>query len=96
MHAELKLSQGIAVGREAVARLMRRAGLEGLSGRPRDRRVPNVATAEDHVQREFQRDDRDQLWVTYIERHEALTNRAVMKGHRRVHVAAGAQKLRAA
>jgi hypothetical protein len=48
------------------------------------------------VQRKFGRDGRDQLWVTDIERHEALTNRAVMKGHRLALVAAGAQKLRAA
>lgn len=51
VHAELTLGHGIAVGREAVARLMRRAGLQGISGRPRYRRVPNVATAADRVQR---------------------------------------------
>jgi len=69
VHAELTLGHGIAVGREAVARLMRRAGLQGISGRPRYRRVPNVATATDRVQRQFQRDDRDQLWVTDITEH---------------------------
>jgi len=69
VHAELTLGHGIAVGREAVARLMRRAGLQGISGRPRYRRVPNVATASDRVQRQFQRDDRDQLWVTDITEH---------------------------
>lgn len=36
------------------------------------------------------------LWVADYERHEALSNRAVVKGHRRVPVAAGTQKLRAA
>ena len=52
VHAELTLGHGITVGREAVARLMRRAGLQGISGRPRYRRVPNVATAADRVQRQ--------------------------------------------
>jgi hypothetical protein len=36
------------------------------------------------------------LWVTDIERHEALSDRAVMEGHRRRPVAAGRLKLRAA
>lgn len=69
VHAELTLGHGISVGREAVGRLMRRAGLRGVTGRPRYRRVPNVATAEDRVRRQFDRDDRDQLWVTDITEH---------------------------
>ena len=36
------------------------------------------------------------LWVKEAERHEALSNRAVVKGHRRRLVAAGSVKLRAA
>jgi transposase len=36
------------------------------------------------------------LWVKEAERHEALGNRAVMKGRRRGLVAAGLSKLRAA
>ena len=69
VHAELTLGLGIAVGRQAVELLMRRAGLQGLSGRPRYRRVPNIATAEDRVQRQFDRKGRDQLWVTDITEH---------------------------
>ena len=69
VHAELTLGHGICVGREAVERLMRRVGIQGISGRPRYRRVPNVATAEDRVQRQFERDGRDQLWVTDITEH---------------------------
>jgi len=37
-----------------------------------------------------------EMWQTDFERHEALSNRAVMKGHRPVRVAASAVKQRAA
>lgn len=69
VHAELTIGRGISVGKQAVELLMRRAHLQGLSGRPRYRRVPNVATAEDRVQRQFARNERDQLWVTDITEH---------------------------
>ncbi len=69
VHAELVLGHEVAVGREAVRRLMRRAGLQGITGRPRYRRVPNVATAADRVERQFGRDNRDMLWVTDITEH---------------------------
>ena len=69
VHAELVLGLDITVGREAVARLMRRAELQGISGRPRYRRVPNVVTASDRVERQFGRDARDKLWVTDITEH---------------------------
>ena len=82
VHAELTMGRGIAVGHNAVELLMRRAGVQGLSGRPKFRRVPHVATATDLVNRQFARSGPDRLWVTDIERHEALSNPAVMKGHR--------------
>ena len=69
VHAELTMGFGIAVEKEAVETLMRKAGLQGITGRPRYRRVPNVATASDRVQRQFNRDGRDQLWVTDITDH---------------------------
>jgi transposase InsO family protein len=69
VHADLTLGHGVAVGRQAVEMLMRRANLQGISGRPRYRRVPNVATAEDRVQRGFSRDGPNQLWVTDITEH---------------------------
>lgn len=50
----------------------------------------------DLVQRDFTADRPNQLWVADIERHEALSNRAVMKGHGRQYVAADWLKLRAA
>jgi len=46
--------------------------------------------------REFEIDAPNTAWVTDIERHEALPNLAVMKGRRRLLVAASGQKLRAA
>ena len=69
MHAELTLGHGISVGAEAVSLLMRRAGLQGLSGRPRYRRIPNQPTAGDLVDRQFARSEQDQLWVTDITEH---------------------------
>jgi transposase InsO family protein len=69
VHAELTLGRGIAVGRESVEMLMRRAGLQGLSGRRSYRHVPNTPTASDLVDRKFERSGRDQLWVTDITEH---------------------------
>jgi len=57
------------VGRITVELLMRRASVRGISGRPRFRHVPNVATAADLVDRKFERDRPDQLWVTDITEH---------------------------
>ena len=90
VHAELTLGRGITVGYHAVELLMRRAGLQGVTGRPKYRRgLRPEATASDLVNRQFARAGRDQLWVTDLERHEALSDRAVMEGHRRRPVAAG-------
>ncbi len=69
VHAELTLGHGLAVGHEAVYRLMRRAGIEGICGRPRYRRIPNMPTAGDLVDRQFHRDEPDRLWVTDITEH---------------------------
>jgi putative transposase len=96
VHAELALGRNITVARCSVELVMRRLGLAGLPGRRKNRIAPNVATAEDLVNRDFARTQPNRLWLTDIERHEALPNRVVMKGHHRVLVAAGALKLRAA
>lgn len=69
VHAELTLGHGIKVGHEAVELLMRKAGLQGLSGRPKYRRIPNQPTAGDLVDRNFARGEPDQLWVTDITEH---------------------------
>jgi len=69
VHAELTLGHGLVVGHNAVEMLMHRAGIQGITGRPRFRRVANVATANDLVERQFRRDDPDRLWVTDITEH---------------------------
>ena len=69
VHAELTMGLGIVVSHGAVEMLMQRANIQGLSGRPRFRRVPHVATASDLVERRFRRDDPDRLWVTDITEH---------------------------
>jgi transposase InsO family protein len=71
IHAELVLGQGISVGRQAVERLMRVAGLQGLSGRPRYRKSAPHAAAADLVGRRFAREEPNQLWVTDITEHPA-------------------------
>ncbi len=69
IHADLTLGRGIAIGHDSVEMLMRRAGVQGISGRPRFRHVPGVATAMDRVERQFHRNHRDELWVTDITEH---------------------------
>lgn len=69
VHAELTLGHGLQVGYHQVSLLMRRAGLQGLSGRRKWQRAPNLSTATDLVDRQFSRDGRDQLWVTDITEH---------------------------
>jgi len=71
MYEELR-DEGVRVGRKRVARLMRTAGLQGVSRRKRVRttiRKPGARPAPDLVKRDFTADHPDQLWVadiTYI------------------------------
>ena len=69
VHAELTLGQGIGVGHEAVALLMRRAGISGLVGNPRRKHLHQIPTASDLVERQFARGAPNQLWVTDITEH---------------------------
>jgi len=76
---------GLDVGRDQVARLMRREGIRGASrARKRftTRSDPAAVRAPDLVKRDFTASRPDRTWVTDFERHEALLNPAVMKGHR--------------
>ncbi len=72
---------------------MRQEGLEGVRrGKKKRTTTPDEAAIErarDLVQRDFSASRPNELWVADIERHEALLNRAVVKGHRLRLVAAG-------
>jgi putative transposase len=69
VHAELRLGRGIVVGHNAVALLMRRAGLAGATGRPKWRHAKPDQVAADLVDRQFSRTGPNQLWVTDITEH---------------------------
>jgi len=66
VHAELRLAQGIQVGRKRIARLMARAGVAGLRIRRRHqstRRGPTASAAPDLVGRNFTAERPDALWM---------------------------------
>jgi putative transposase len=84
--------EGIEVARCSVERLMRQMGLCGrVRGRRRRTTIPDGRASErtDLVERAFAAGAPNRLWVADIERHEALSDRAVVKGHRFQPVAAG-------
>ena len=91
VHVELAAG-GFGVSRKRVARLMREAGLAGVSRRRGTRTTRGDhghRAAPDRVERQFRADAPDRIWVADIERHEALLNLAVVRDHRRRPVAAG-------
>jgi putative transposase len=68
IHAELR-AEGLQVARKRVARLMRAAGLAGVSRRRGPRttiRDREASPAPDLVQRKFSADAPDRLWVADI------------------------------
>jgi len=69
VHAELRLGRDITVGHGAVELLMARAGLAGVTGRPKWKRTKPDNIATDHVERQFARTGPNQLWVTDITEH---------------------------
>ncbi len=84
--------RGWRVNHKRVERLMRLHGIVGH--RPRRRRSltkPDAAAAPapDLLGRLFDPDQPDVAWCGDVERHEALSDRAVVKGHRLRSVAAG-------
>jgi putative transposase len=84
--------QEVIVARCTVERLMAEMGIRGVQRGSRRRTTiadPFAARAPDLVKRRFVADRPNDLWVADIERHEALLNRAVLKGHRFQFVAAG-------
>ncbi|MGH9153767.1 MAG: IS3 family transposase, partial [Acidimicrobiales bacterium] len=91
--------RGRKVNHKRVERLMRAHEIVGVH---KPARVRTTIPAEDApplpdlVGRRFDPGAPYVAWVGDIERHEALSNLAVVKGHRHVLVAAGASELRAA
>jgi transposase InsO family protein len=68
IHAQLR-AEGLALGRKRVARLMRELGLHGISRRKgvrTTRRDPHARPAPDLVERHFEADAPDRLWVADI------------------------------
>ena len=69
IHAELRLADGVRVGRKRVERLMRPAAITGMVRRKRGRTtisVPGVGVCEDLVDRAFLAAAPDRLWVADI------------------------------
>jgi putative transposase len=69
IHAELRMADGIRVGRKRVERLMRQAAITGMVARKHGRttiRVPGVRVCEDLVDRAFLAAAPNQLWVADI------------------------------
>jgi len=69
VRAELRLGRQISVSRKLVHKLMAEARLQGLPTRKQRRKLVNVATAEDLVGRDFNRNAPNQLWLTDITEH---------------------------
>jgi putative transposase len=76
VHAELRLGDGIPVGKKRVARLMRELGIHGVSRRRGVRTtIPDkrAAAAPDLVKRDFTASRPDETWVadiTYVPTYE--------------------------
>lgn len=71
VHAELVLGLGEQVNRKRVARLMRRAGLQGTCRRKGRENLVNAAAEEDLVHRQVTVTGLDRLWLTGITEHPA-------------------------
>ena len=69
VHAELTKGRGIYVGRGLVTILMHNAGIAGIPGPRKVKRVKGAPTSDDVVQRTFDRSSLDELWVTDITEH---------------------------
>jgi putative transposase len=88
--------EGIPAARCTVERLMRQHGLQGVvRGKRRRTTIPDHGAERpvDLVDRDFTATAPNRLWVADFERHEALFDRAVVKGHRGPLLAAGGCKL---
>jgi putative transposase len=78
VHAELTLGRGLVIAHGTVELLMARAGLKGVTGRPKWVRARPDAIALDLVDRRFARSAPNQLWVTDITEHPTAWFPAVL------------------
>lgn len=81
VHAELRLGEGLRCSRKRVERLMRQAGIVGIHRRRRwgcTRRDPDAEPAEDLVERRFDADEPDRLWVMDITEHPTGTGKVYL------------------
>lgn len=69
IHAELTMGMGVVVSARLVAVLMSLAGVRGLSGPAKVRKLRGIVTADDLVNRKFHRLSPNELWVTDITEH---------------------------
>jgi transposase InsO family protein len=75
VRAELLLGRQIVVSRKLVHRLMAEGRLKGLPARRQRKSLVNIATAEDLVCRDFNRNAPNQLWLTDITEHPTREGR---------------------
>jgi putative transposase len=69
IHAELRMEDGIRVGRKRVARLMKAAGISGVGPRKRWRttiRIAGITPATDLLERRFRPTSQNVVWVADI------------------------------
>ncbi len=69
VHAEMTMGMDVSVSSRLVFTLMHDAGLYGLPGPARVKRLRGVVTAGDLVNRKFHRMKPNELWVTDITQH---------------------------
>jgi hypothetical protein len=69
VHAELTRGMDIVVSENLVAVLMGLAGIAGLPGPAKVKKLKGIATADDLVHRKFHRLAPNELWVTDITEH---------------------------
>lgn len=69
IHAELTMAMNIRVSSRLVSVLMTQAGIYGLPGPARVKRLRGIVTSDDLVNRKFHRLHPDELWMTDITEH---------------------------
>ncbi|MFG1685210.1 IS3 family transposase [Nonomuraea sp. NPDC049269] len=84
IHADLRELDGVRVGRKRVARLMRAAGLAGVSRRKGVRTTitdPRAGSASDLVRRNFSAEEPNRIWtadITYVPTWQGFVYLAVV------------------